>query len=166
MRRCRRSCGENAGVPAAVHARVTAVRKRSPPKPWNTLRSGVRSSRATSSRTASKTTGGTERPSGPVRSWRRPARRASGRVARRRRVIEVVRSAQRRPRLVAEVELEAPDTVADVVDARDRLRAVLAVALTENERAALARVMRGEPIARHEKTLQSALWRLRRKLAA
>ena len=88
------------------------------------------------------------------------------RLAARRRVIEVVRSARRRPQLVAEVELEASDTLADVVDARDRLRAVLATARTENERAALARVMRGEVIGREEKSLQSALWRLRRKLAA
>ena len=50
-------------------------------------------------------------------------------------------------------------------DMRERLRAVLAAARTGNERAALARVMRGEPIARHEKALQVALWRLRRKLA-
>ena len=49
-RRCRRSCGENCGTPAAVQARVIAVRKRSPPKPWKTGRSGMRSSRATSPR--------------------------------------------------------------------------------------------------------------------
>ena len=88
------------------------------------------------------------------------------RVAARRRVIDVVRSARRRPVLVEAVELETPDNVVDVVDARDRLRATLAAAQTENERAALLLVMRGEPIARHEKALQVALWRLRRKLAA
>ena len=58
-RRCRRSCGEKAGTPAAVHARPIAVRKRSESNPWNTRRSGVRSSRATSAVTAAKRTGGT-----------------------------------------------------------------------------------------------------------
>ena len=38
----------------------------------------------------------------------------------------------------------------DIVDAHDRLRAALAAASTENERAALGQVMRGEPIARQE----------------
>ena len=38
---------------------VTAVRKRSPPKPWKTGRSGVRSSRATSAITASNRAGTT-----------------------------------------------------------------------------------------------------------
>ncbi len=62
--------------------------------------------------------------------------------------------------------VEAADTLADVVDARDRLRAALAAARTENERAALVRVLHGEPITRSEKALQIALWRLRRRLAA
>ena len=118
--------------------------------------------------TATKTAeAGTERPERPctdletAREMRKRPRSSSTSSHRRRAV-----GAAPPPGLDVEIELEAPDTVADVVDARDRLRAVLAVALTENERAALARVMRGEPIARHEKTLQSALWRLRRKLAA
>ncbi len=99
-----------------------------------------------------------------VAAWRAPA--GLERVAARRRVIDVVRSARRRPEFASEVELEERDSVADVVDARDRLRAVFAAAMTENERAALARVMRGEPIRRDEHALQTALWRLRRKLAA
>ena len=63
------------------------------------------------------------------------------------------------------VELETPDNVVDIVDAHDRLRAALAAAGAENERAALGRVMRGEPIARREGA-QVALSRLRRKVAA
>ncbi len=59
MRRCRRSCGENEGTPPAVHALVTAVRNLSPPNPWNTFRSGVRSSRGTSAETTANNTGGT-----------------------------------------------------------------------------------------------------------
>ena len=77
-----------------------------------------------------------------------------------------MKAAQRRPRFAELVEVAAPDTVVDVIDARDRLRAALAAAGTENERAALARVMRGEPIRRDEKALGVALWRLRQKVAA
>lgn len=88
------------------------------------------------------------------------------RVAARRRVLDILKAARRRPRFVELVEVETPDNVVDAVDARDRLRAVLAAARTENERVAIARVMRGEPIARDEKALQVALWRLRRKVAA
>ena len=88
------------------------------------------------------------------------------RVAARRRVLDVVRAARRRPRLVAPVELEAPDNVNDVVVTRERLRAVIAAARPGNERAALVRVLRDEPITRDEKALQVALWRLRQRLAA
>ena len=95
-------------------------------------------------------------------AWLAPA--GLERVAARRRVIDVVRSARRRVELASEVDVEVQDTVLDVVVARERLRAVLAAARTENERAALARVMRDDPIARHEKALQVALWRLRRKV--
>jgi hypothetical protein len=59
MRRCRRSCGENVGTPAARQARAIAVRNLSAPKPWKTRRSATRPSRATSAVTASKRTGGT-----------------------------------------------------------------------------------------------------------
>jgi len=59
MRRCRKSCGEKCGTPAAVQARVIAVRKRSAPKLWKTRRSGVRSSRATSAQTDANSSGGT-----------------------------------------------------------------------------------------------------------
>lgn len=43
-----------------MHARVTAVRNLSPPRPSNTRRSGVRSSRGQSSSTAAKTVSGTD----------------------------------------------------------------------------------------------------------
>ena len=94
-------------------------------------------------------------------AWLAP--RGLERVAARRRVLDVMRSARRRPLLVAPVELEAPDNVDDGVVARERLRAVIAAARPGNERAALVRVLRDEPITRHEKVLQVALWRLRRQ---
>src|SRR5438067_895889 len=54
IRRCRRSCGENDGTPAAVHARAIAVRRRSAVTPWKTRRSGMRSSRGTRSSEATR----------------------------------------------------------------------------------------------------------------
>ena len=50
------------------------------------------------------------------------------RVAARRRVLDILKAARRRPRFVELVEVETPDNVVDAVDAGDRLRAVLAVA--------------------------------------
>ncbi len=67
-------------------------------------------------------------------AWCAPA--GLERVAARRRVLDVVKAAQRRPRFAELVEVAAPDTVVDVIDARDRLRAALAAVGTENERAA------------------------------
>jgi hypothetical protein len=55
--RWRRSCGENTGTPAAVQARLIAVRSWSALTPSNTRRSGWRSSRGQSSPTASNSTG-------------------------------------------------------------------------------------------------------------
>ncbi|HUC35235.1 MAG TPA: hypothetical protein VMR48_06015 [Gaiellaceae bacterium] len=52
-RRALKSWGENEGTPAAVQERAIAVLNRSPPTPWKTGRSGMRSSRATRPVTAS-----------------------------------------------------------------------------------------------------------------
>jgi hypothetical protein len=52
-RRLGMRCGENLGTPAALHARVIAVRSRSPVTPWKIRRSGTRSSRGTSASTSS-----------------------------------------------------------------------------------------------------------------
>ena len=70
-----------------------------------------------------------------IAAWLAPS--GLGRVAARRQVMNVVRRAQRHPRLAPEVEIEVADTVTNVVDARERLRAALAEARTENERTAL-----------------------------
>ena len=88
-----------------------------------------------------------------------------GRTAARRCVIDLVRRAKRGPRMCALVEAQAPENIADVVDARVRLRAVLDADLSENERTALGRCIRGEPIRRSEKALGVALWRARRRLS-
>ncbi len=84
------------------------------------------------------------------------------RVAARRQVLDMVKMANRQPTLVAEVDVPVDDLF-DRVAARDALCRLLATPLTENERAAVGRTLRGDPIRRHEKGLQVALWRLRRK---
>ncbi len=90
------------------------------------------------------------------------------RLAARRQILDLVKIANRRsfdsvPDRLATV----PDRTADVVDlveARERLRAIFD--LPPNEQRAIGRVIRGEPIRRSEKALQSSLVRARRRLAA
>ena len=59
IRRCRRSCGEKAGTPAAVQARAIAVRKRSAVTPRKTRAPPTRSSRGRRSSTAWNSGSGT-----------------------------------------------------------------------------------------------------------
>jgi hypothetical protein len=85
------------------------------------------------------------------------------RVAARRQVLDIVKIASRKPLLVAEVDVSSGGDTIDQVEARERLRSLLRC--PPNERRALGRVIRGEPIRRHEKALQSSLFRARRRLA-
>ena len=100
-----------------------------------------------------------------IAAWQAPDH---ARLAARRQVFDLLRVALRKPMFVEIVEVAAPDTVADVVDARERLRCILAEPRTANEREALRRVLRGEPVetGNNGKALSVALWRLRQKLAA
>lgn len=90
-----------------------------------------------------------------------------GRLAARRRLIEIVRRELRggRPTLV-ELAAEAPDPrgLEELVAARERLREALAAPLTDLERAALGRAIRGEGCT--SKPMDNALQRARKKLAA
>src|SRR5512132_1722518 len=60
IRRWRRSCGLNVGTPAAVHARVSAVRNLPALKPWNTRRVEAPILARQERYTASNSTGGTD----------------------------------------------------------------------------------------------------------
>ena len=64
-RRWRRSCGLNAGTPAAVQARVIAVRNLSPPNPWKTGRSGC-GRRGARARAQRRTATGARNPTRPA----------------------------------------------------------------------------------------------------
>lgn len=88
-------------------------------------------------------------------------------IAARRQVLDVVKVANRKA-VLCELDTEPATTadVVDVVDARERLRGVLAADLTPKMREAIGRVIRGEPIRYEEKALQGALARARRRLAA
>ena len=88
------------------------------------------------------------------------------RLAAKRRILDVVKAAQRRPRLYELVEAEAPGTVTDVVGARERLREILASVRNESEREALRRTFLGEPVdvGADGKRLSVALSRFRRRL--
>lgn len=97
------------------------------------------------------------------------------RLAARRQVLDVVKRetlagefrTERRPELVPlDEHLETRDNVADLVEARANLRAILCAPRNANERTALGRRLRGEPIRRHEKALDIAWFRLRERLAA
>lgn len=100
-------------------------------------------------------------------AWLAPV--GAERIAARRRILDLLKFAQRRPRFAPAIEdMRLVDARADVVDlaaARERLRAVCAVP-GRSERIALGRALRGEPIRRHEKALQVALHRVRLRLAA
>jgi DNA-directed RNA polymerase specialized sigma24 family protein len=82
----------------------------------------------------------------------------------RRRLIEIVRRSKRGGRPSFCEPVDAPDhaDVVDLVDARERIRAVLSAPLTDLERAAIGSVVRGKPCT--EKALDNALQRARRKL--
>lgn len=96
--------------------------------------------------------------------WLAPA--GLERVAARRRVIELLRRSKRggRPTHVELVEAESSDNLVDIAAARAELRRVLAFPLSDLERKALGRVIRGEFCT--EKRLDNALQRVRKKLAA
>jgi hypothetical protein len=99
-----------------------------------------------------------------IAAWLAPGHE---RRAARSRLVDIVRrETLRRPQFVELRDVSATGDVIDLVDARDRLRAVLAAPLTVNERVAVGRAIRGVPICRSEKALGVALWRARRKLAA
>jgi hypothetical protein len=85
------------------------------------------------------------------------------RLAARRRVIDIVK----RPRIRWEQirEVASPGDVVDRIDARVTLERVLRAPRTRNEEVAVGRVLRGEPIRRHEKTLQGTLYRFRKRVA-
>ena len=91
------------------------------------------------------------------------------RVAARRRVLDLLKFSQRRPRFAAAIEdfrlVDARADVVELVEARERLRSVIAANLTQSERVAVGRRLRGEPIRRDEKVLDQAWFRARRKLA-
>lgn len=89
------------------------------------------------------------------------------RVAARRRVIELLRRSKRggRPTFCELAEMPLSADVIDLVTARETLRRVLATPLSELERVALGRAIRGESVT-ESKAIDNALWRARRKLAA
>lgn len=89
------------------------------------------------------------------------------RMAARRRVLDLVKHAQRekRGRLVElEREVASRLDVLEEVVIRETLRDVLSMRMTDSEREALGRVVRGEPIGRNEPRLGAAIWRLRKRL--
>lgn len=100
-----------------------------------------------------------------IAAWLAPA--GAERIAARRRIVDLL-IASRRLKRGSLVELE-DDLVSriDVLEAvvvRETLRNVLAAPMSEAEREALGRVLRGEPIRRDEHRLGVAIWRLRRRL--
>ena len=99
-----------------------------------------------------------------VAAWLAPC--GLERLAARRRVIELLRRSQRggRPTFCEFVDAPSSGDVVDIVVARERLRDVLAADLSDLERTALGRVMRGEGCS--ERPFDNALQRARKKLAA
>lgn len=96
--------------------------------------------------------------------WRAPE--GLERLCARRRVIELLRRSQRagRPTFVGLVDAESPEDVVDVAAAREELRRVLSVPLSDLEREALGRAARGEACS--GRRLDNALQRARKKVAA
>lgn len=86
------------------------------------------------------------------------------RIAARRRILDLIKFSQRRPLFAPEVEIANSADVVDLVLARERIRGALASPLSDRERHALGRAIRGESVA--EKSIENALARARRKLAA
>jgi hypothetical protein len=89
-----------------------------------------------------------------------------GRIGARRDVLDLVKVANRRAFGTLPEHREPTYDLADRLEARERLRSVLHAVRTDNERIAVGRTLRGEPIGRNEKGLQSALVRFRRRVAA
>lgn len=79
---------------------------------------------------------------------------------------QVRRETQRRPQFayLSEQHPSSADVV-DLVAAREELRRVVETPLTDMERCALGRAVRGEPCS-EPKWMDNALWRARRKVAA
>lgn len=92
------------------------------------------------------------------------------RLAARRRIIELLRRSQRggRPRFVELVEAESSRNIIDIVETRERLRAILSTPLSDLERVALGRSLRGESCGeRHlDNARQRALEKVSARLAA
>lgn len=88
------------------------------------------------------------------------------RLCARRRIVELLRRSQRggRPSFVQLLEVESSENVFDIVAARERVREMTQVPLSDLERMALGRVFRGEGCPKGP--LDNALQRARRKLAA
>lgn len=88
------------------------------------------------------------------------------RIAARRRILDLLKASQREKRgraVSLEENVASRVDVLEAVIVRDRLRDVLSADMTEAEAEALGRVLRGEPIRRSEKRLQSSLYRFRRR---
>jgi len=87
------------------------------------------------------------------------------RLAARRRVLDVINAAQRKPQFAEFVD--APNTVdiTDLIEARERLRAILSTPLTTKEREAVRRLLAGESTS-EPKWVDNALYAARRKLKA
>lgn len=96
-----------------------------------------------------------------IAAWLAPGHE---RVAARRQVLDVVKIAGRKAQLAPEIDVSWGGDMVDQVEARERIRVLLRCAPRERE--ALGRVIRGEPIRRNEKALQSSLLRVRRRLMA
>ena len=94
--------------------------------------------------------------------WRAPE--GLERLCARRRVIELLRRSQRRPTFAALEDVASPADVVDLAAAREELRRILAVPLSNLEREALGRAARGEFCS--GKRLDNALQRARKKVAA
>ena len=85
------------------------------------------------------------------------------RTAARRRILDLLKAARRRPLHAAlHDDVPAPDDLVVRVEAREQLRAVIACDLAPREREALGRRLRGEPIPKG--ALDQAWFRARRKL--
>ena len=95
-----------------------------------------------------------------IAAWLAPGHE---RTAARRRILDLLKMSQRRPRLCV---LHDRHAVPDPLEGRERLRLIVDAPRTDNERVAVGRALRGEPIGRHEKALQVALIRVRERLAA
>ena len=91
-------------------------------------------------------------------------------IAARRQVYDLMRIGQRRRFDTLGHDMESvsrsSSDVVDIVDARDRLRAIMAAPRTENERTALRHRVSGTPIPNSAKSVWGAWLRMRDRVAA